>query len=428
MNIEVKSLPRAQAEVTIELSVEEYQPFLEQAAKQISEHVKIPGFRPGKAGLDIVKAKVGENEIWTEAFEPAVKKTLFTALMEKKLDTVGQPQIDVIKMAPGNPVAYKATVSLFPSVKLAEYQTLSVAKKPIEIKEEKIDFTLKDLQKMRAKEVLVNREVQKGDKVEINFETFMEKVPIENGQHQKYPIIIGDGQFIPGFEDQLISMKKDDEKTFPLKFPENYPQKNLAGKEVDFKVKMLAVYSRELPELNDEFAVSLGQFKTLTEAKEKIKENLVHEAEHEAHHQLEEAIVDVLIEKSDFGDVPDLLINSEAKKMVEELQQNVQMQGLPFEDYLTHLKKTREDLLLEFAPQALKRVKGALVMREVAQAEKIEVNDKEVETEIANMIGYYGNDPEMEKKFKTPAYLDYTKNILASRKTMAKLEELMVKE
>lgn len=428
MKIEVKSLPRAQAEIVVELSLEEYQPHLEQAAIRISEQIKIPGFRPGKAGLDIVKAKVGEKEIWTEAFEGAVKKTLFAALLEKKIDSVGQPEIDIVKLEPGQPVTYKAIVNLFPEIKLADYKNLSVAKKPIEIKEEKVEQTLKDLQKMRAKEVLVERPAKKGDKAEINFAAFMDKVPIENGQHQKYPIVIGDGQFIPGFEDNLVGMKKDEEKTFPLKFPENYPQKNLSGREVEFKVKMLAVYERELPEINDEFAAGFGQFKNLAEAKEKIRDNLKHEAEHEAHHQLEESIIDLLIEKSEFSDVPDLLVNSEAKKMMEELEQNVMMQGMPFDQYLEGLKKTKDEMLLEFAPQALKRVKGALVMRQVATAENVQATDEEIKAEIEHMLAYYGNDAEMAKNFQTPSYKEYVKNILASRKTMAKLEEIMVKE
>ena len=418
MKIESKNLPRGQAELTVEISVEEFQPFLEQAAKKISEAIKIPGFRPGKAGLDIIKAKVGEADIWQEAFEPAVKKTLLNAISEQKLDVVGQPQVDVVKLAPGNPVVYKAVVSLLPTLTLGDYKSVEVKEKPIEIKADAVEKVLVDLQKMRASEVVVDRPAKKGDKVEIDFETFLDKIPLDNGKNLNHPVIIGDQNFIPGFEDQLIDLKKGEEKTFQLKFPEKYHQKNLEGKLVDFKVKVNEVSQRTLPELNDDFAKALGEFKTLAEAKEKIKENLEHEAEHEEEHRLEDEVVEKLIGIATFGEIPDLLANAEAKKMVEELSHNIQAQGLKFEDYLAHMKKTRDDLLLDFAPQAIKRVKSALIIREIAKQENIKVSDEEINAEAERMLNYYGHDPEIKKNLETPAYKDYLANVLTSKKTM----------
>jgi trigger factor len=427
MKTEVKNLPRGQAELTVELSAEEYQPYLEIAVKKISEQIKIPGFRPGKAGFDIIKAKVGEAEIWQEALEPAVKKTLFAALTEQKLDTVGQPQVDVIKMAPGNPVVYKATVSLLPETKVDDYKKIEIKKKPIIVKDDEIKKILANMQKMRAKEALVDRPAQAGDKVEIDFDTFLDKIPIDNGQHKKFPVVIGDNTFIPGFEDQLIGLKKDETKTFQLKFPENYFQKNLAGKLVDFKVTVLAVFQRDLPALDDDFAKTLGQFKTLKETEDKIRENLEHEAEHAEEHRQEEELIDKLIAASSFGDIPDLLVSSESQKMMEEMEYNVQSQGLEFTDYLTHLKKTREELLLDFAPQAIKRVKSALLVREIGLAENISASEEEIGQEIEKTLAQYGRDPEIEKNINAPAYRGYLRNVLLSKKTMDRLKELLIK-
>ena len=426
MKIETKKLPRGQVELTIELTVEEYQPFLQQAVSDVSQSVKIPGFRPGKANFAAVKQHVGENEIWQQALEPAVRKTFIKAIEQEKIMSIGSPEIDVVKLAAGNPVIYKAIVNIIPAVTLADYSKIKVDQKKVEIGPDKIDEALNNLQKMRAAEILVDREVKTGDKVEINFETFVDKVPVENGANEKFPLVIGEKTFIPGFEDQLIGLKKDQEKTFQLEFPKNYHQKNLAGKPAEFKIKMLAVYQRDLPELNDEFAKGLGEFKNLAELKDKIKENIATEENNKEKIRLEEEIIEKIIDQSSFEDIPDLLINSETEKMVDELAQNISNQGLKFEDYLNHLKKTRDELLLDFAPQATRRVKSALVIREISKKQKITVTDEEIENDIKKTIQMYGDQPEIKKQIDTPAYRDYLRNVITSRKTIDYLKDAMV--
>jgi trigger factor len=427
MKIEVKNLDKGLVELTIELTVDEYQPFLEQAAKKISVDTKVPGFRPGKANFELIKQKVGENEIWQKALEPAVQKTFLQALDQEKLITVGSPQIDVVKLAPDNPVIYKATVSLLPKVELGDYSKMKVNKKPVEVKDEQFKKAMSNVQKMHAKQTLVDRQAQKGDKVEIDFETFLDKVPIDQGQQKKFPIVIGEGTFIPGFEDQLIGLSKDETKEFQLEFPKNYHQKNMAGRLADFKVKMNAVYSMELPELNDDFAKSLGNFKTIKEIEDKIKDNLKTEAERKENQRLEEEIIDKIIDQSKFDEIPDLLIDSETKKMVQELEQNLVNQGLKFEDYLNHLKKKREDLFLDFVPQGIKRIKSALTIRKIREKENIKVDDKEIEAEIEKIKTMYAGNPEIEKNLNQPAYRDYLQNILAARKVIEHLKSVMVK-
>ena len=427
MKTEVKKIERGQAELTVELTVEEYQPFLEQAAKKISENLKIPGFRPGKAGFSIIKQKVGEAEIWQEALEPAVQKTFVKALDEQKLITVGSPNIDVVKLAPENPVIYKATVSLLPEVELGDYSKIEIKSKPVEVKNEEVKKALTNLQKMRAKESLVDREAKKGDKIDFDFETFMDKVPIENGKNEKFQLVIGEGNFIPGFEDNLIGLKKDETKEFELEFPKNYHQKNLAGRLADFKVKVNSVYQMELPELNDEFAKNLGPFKSVQELEDKIKENISQDAKLKEDHRLEEEMLDKLIEQSKFSDIPDILVDSEAKKMVHELEHNLADQGLNFDDYLSHIKKTREELLLDFTPQAIKRIKSALIIRQVGEQEKIKPTEKDIDIEVEKSKAMYQNNPEIEKQLNDLAYRGYLRNILTSQKVIAHLKSKMVK-
>ncbi|MFA6410159.1 MAG: trigger factor [Candidatus Buchananbacteria bacterium] len=426
MKTEVKKLPRGQAELIIEVTVEEYQPFLDQAVKIISEQIKIPGFRPGKAGFEIVKQKVGENEIWQQALEPAIRKTFLKAVDENKMLTVGSPEVDVVKLAPGNNVIYKATVNLFPKVDVADYSKLKVAKKSVEVKPAEVKKTLENIAKMRAKESLVDRAAKSGDKVEIDFEVFMDKIPVENGKSQNFALVIGENTFIPGFEEQIIGLAKGETKDFQLKFPKNYHQKFLADKLADFKVKVNSVFNLELPKLDDEFAKSLGDFKTIKEVEEKILENLQAEQAEKEMTRQEEEILDQIIEASKFEDIPDLLVNSEAKKMLEELEHNLGHQGLAFADYLQHLKKTKEELLLDFAPQAIKRVKSALLIKEIKAEEKIEASDKEIEQELGKIRETYGGGKEIEDMISQPAYRDYLSNIIAAKKVIDHLRSVMI--
>ncbi len=426
MKVEVKKLPRGQAELIIELSVEEYQPFLAQAASEISLTTKIPGFRPGKASFEIIKQRVGEQGIWEQALEAAIKKTFLQAVDQEKLITVGSPQIDIIKLAPGNPVVYKAVISLLPEVQLTNYLKIRVQSKPVEIKPKQINKAMTDIQKMHAKEILVNREAKEGDKIEIDFETFLDRVPIENGKQTKFSLVIGEATFIPGLEEQLIGLKKADVKEFQLKFPENYHQKALAGKLVDFKIKVNAVFELELPKLDDDFAKNLGGFKTIKEIEDKIMAQITLQKEAEEKQRVEEEMLDKIIEQTTFGDIPDLLVDTETKKMVAELENNLNYQGLNFQDYLSHLKKNKEDLLLDFVPQAIKRVKSALVVREMAKKENIQVSDEEVKDEIKKTIQAYEGNQEAEKQLNQPDYQNYLKSVLAARKVIDHLKSAII--
>ena len=412
--------------LTIELTPAEYQPFLVRAAQEISTQTKIPGFRPGKATYEQIKQRVGENEIWQAALEPAVRKTLVQAVTQEQLHTVGSPQIAVEKLAPGNPVVYTAQLSLLPDVRLADLSKMHLKKNEAAVTPEQVDQALAELRTMRQTQVLVDRAAANGDRVEVSFIMVVDNVPLEDGQ-QKLPITLGEKKFLSGFEEQLVGMKTSEKKQFDLKIPADHFQKTIAGKTVTFKTTVEGVYQVTQPELNDSFAQSLGSFNTLDQLRTAMQQNLKTEAEHEEDGRQENELFDLLIEKSTFGEIPDLLINAEAKKMLAELEQHLKTQGIAVDDYLLHLKKTRDELLLDFTPQAIKRVKSALLIRAVAQDKQIIASADEIDEEIERARERYAHNAEVLKQLTSDEYREYLQNAITSRKVVEHLKDLIVK-
>lgn len=430
MNSSVKKLDNSQVEISVEVSVEEMKPYLEKAAKKISKDTKIEGFRPGNAPYDIVVSKVGEMAVYQEAIDDVISKTYYDTLQEHKIVTIGQPKIDIEKLAPGNPFTYKATADVLPEVKLGDYSKINLKRTKVSVTDEQVETVLTDLRKMQQKENLVERASKMGDKMDINFEVFLDKAPIENGSQQKYPIVLGEGKFIPGFEEAIVGLKAGEEKEFDLNFPEKYFDKKMAGKKAQFKVKCNGVFEIELPELTDDFAKSISaeKFKSVDEVKKNIRENIEAEEKQKQEQRLEVEMLDKLIEISDFGKLPDVLIDHEVSKMLMEMQQSISQQGFQFEDYLKSLKKTEEDIKQEFRPQAEQRIKGSILSREVYHQKKFEVTPDEINKEIETMMAGYPNNPEVKKQFESETYRDYIKNILGNRKVLEFLKSEMISD
>ncbi|MFA5047958.1 MAG: trigger factor [Patescibacteria group bacterium] len=430
MKTDIKNLGQSQLELTIEVSPEEILPFLQKAAVKISTNSKIEGFRPGKAPYEIIKQKFGEMAILEEALDEVVSFTYHQALKENNLITIDRPEINLEKVAPNNPLTYKAKVAILPKVTIGDYSGLHLTRTPIKVSEEQLDKVMEDLRKMRAKEKLVDRPAQTGDFLHIDFQTFLDKVPIENGQHQKYPILIGEDRFIPGFENQLIGLKTGETKEFELRFPENYFEKKMAGKLAEFKVTCLDIYELERPELNDDLAQSItgGKTATMAELKETVKNNLEQEEKNKQEQRLEIEMLDKIMEISQFEELPESIVHHEIHKMLHELEDSIAQQGLQMPDYLTSIKKTTADLEKDFEPQAEKRVKAAILSREIYQQEKMEVRDDEVDKEISEILKAYPDNPEAEKQLKSEMYRDYLKNTLGNRKVVQFLKDKIIKD
>ncbi len=434
MNVTSKELPKKQLELLFTLTSDDFHPFVEEAAQEISAEKKIKGFRPGKAPYQMVANEVGEMTIFQRASNLAITKTYFDYIEQNDLEVIDNPSIDILKLAPGNPFEYKATVSLLPKVGICDMTKISIAKlEEVKVDNKDVEKTLTDLSHMRSSQSLVDRASKKGDMVEINFDTYIDNVPIEHGSAKKHNLIIGEGYMIPGFEDNLIGLKKDETKEFELSFPEKYHEKSLANKKATFKVKVSAVYEVKYPEINDEFAKGLG-LKDLEALKKHISSNIEQEKRMKAEQKQELEIINAIIEKSKFEDIPEVLINQETHKMVHEMEDNVQRQGMDFKNYLEHLKKTEADLKLDFVPDAIKRVKTAIFMRAFAKQEKIEVAHDEIHHEIDRTLASYKLNPNyaneisrIEENLKTENAHRYFENLIANRKTMKKLKELLVK-
>lgn len=423
MQVTKRDLPKSQLELIVELTPEEFASYITKGAQKVAAEVKIEGFRPGKVPYDILKQKIGEMTILEEAAHMAIHKTIDEVIEKNTMErqAVGQPSVNVTKLAPGNPLEYKIVLSLLPTVALGKYKNLNLKIEEAKIDDKELDKALNDLREMRAKEAIVDRTAADGDKVVADVKMFLGKVPLENGEHKDLAVLMGKDYFVPGFDKKLIGAKKGDIRKFELPYPDDHHQKNLAGKMVEFEVAVKEIYSRELPELNDQFA-EFFRLKNSEELKKNLAETLLHEKQQQTEIKNESEILAKIVEDTKFGDLPEALVESEAKNMLAELEQSVVRQGGKFEDYLQHLKKSRDELMLELLPNAVKRVKSALVIREVAIIEKIEPTAKELEEKIVDLKNQYANKKEILKMLDEPNYSNYLKNILTNEKVIAQLK------
>lgn len=428
MKVEKKDLEKSQIELNVELTYEEFEPYIKKGTAKVSKEVKIEGFRPGKASFDVLKQKIGEMTILEESARIAINATLGKVIEENvEGQPVGQPQVDITKIAPNNPLAYKVVLALLPKVTLGDYKTVKIKKKKIEVSEEEIKKTVDDLRDFKAKEVITESEAKDGDKLLVDINMFLDKVPIEGGQSKGVAVILGKNIVVPGFDKELVGLKKGGEKEFLLPYPKDYHMKNLANKMVEFKIKVKEVYKRELPEFNDELAKGFG-FKNSEDFKNDVKKSLIGQQEKENARQQEKELLEELIKRMKFTDIPELLINHEADSMISELEQSVNSQGGKFDDYLQSSNKTREQIKLSMMPEAVKRVKVSLLLKEIAVVEKIEVEDEELIEYIKSMKIQYKEDAKISERLDSPEYKRYISNMLSSRKTIEKLLKWSLKD
>ncbi len=422
MKSTVSDKVKGQVTLTIEIPVDETEAYLKRAADRLSQKTSIPGFRPGKAPVNVIKQRYGDMALYEEALQDIVTQTLWTALKEQKIDSVGQPQINVEKMAPGNPIVYTAIVSVLPEVKLNEWQKVRVAKKEITVTDAEVEEMIDNLRGMQATEALVQRAAQNGDKVEVNFEVKHNGAVIEGGTGTKYPLILGKGSMIPGFEEEILGATAGATKEFMLTFPNPYFQESLAGKQATFKVELLGVYERNLPEKNDEWARSM-MGRSYPELATLLKENLKSEKEQKEKNRLEQEIVEAIVKGATFSDIPENMVHSEVEKMLYELEDDVKHRGMEWEKYLSSMKKTKEQIEKEFEPQAILRAKAGLVLRILADELKLQATEPEIEAELLQQRDSYAGNEEVLKNLTTREFRRYVAVTLTNRKVIDVLIE-----
>jgi len=421
MNVKSNKISSNQIEIEIEVPAIQTDSYFQLAASNLSKNLKVNGFRPGKVPPEIVERELGSQKLYDEAANLAVSKTLPKAIIENRIEMVGQPDIVITKIAKGNPMKYKAKIWVIPEIKMANYKGLEVKRQKLEVKPEEVDGSLKYLQKSRTKLITVNRPAKLGDRVEIDFVAKNNGVKIEGGESRNHPLIIGENRFIPGFEEKLEGMKNQEENEFSLRVPENWHQKNLANQNIDFKVKINLVQERQIPELSDEFAKSLGNFQSLEQLKSNIKEGILEEKKQKDRERIRMELVGKVAENSEM-DIPEVLINFELDKMIGELKASVEDMSLDFDVYLREIKKTPEDFKKEWRKNAEKRVKISLILREIAKKEKIEVGEEEITERISKAVKHYPNLKEAERNIDLPAFKEYTEGVIKNEKVFELLE------
>lgn len=427
-NITNESLPKNQLKLTFTVTALESKPYLEEAAKRISTQSPLDGFRPGHAPYDVVKARVGEMKILEEALESIVRSSFVEAILTQNIETVGSPHIEVSKLAPENDIVFSTTVTLMPTVKsLPDINKLTVAIHEAKVEDREISLALRDLQRTRTTEIRATQmdATSETDKVVVSMNMKLGGVPVEGGQAPNHAIYLNEDYYIPGLKTQLVGMKEGETRMFTLTFPKSHIQKMLAGNDVEFEVGLKELYHLQEPEIDDAFASGFG-VKDLQSFKDLLKQNILTEKTREAKAREEKEMLELLANKSQFDEIPDLLLNEEINKMIGELKHGVEEQGAVFDDYVKNLGRTLAALKLDFAPQALTRVKVALAMRAVARQEGIEVTEKETDEEVDRLASRY-EEKETKERVYLPENRDYIGQMLKNRKVIDFLRKTMLK-
>lgn len=385
--------------LTIEAPAEDWDKAIADAAKRIAKEVNIPGFRRGKAPRRIVEQRVGKEALIDEAYEKFGPKVFDEALAEEKLELASYPNFERVQAEEGKPFIFKATVTPKPEVKLGEYKGLKIEKKVEEVTEETV---MQHIDKMRDRKAQMvdapeGAEAQKGDLTTIDFKGFVDGEAFEGGEGKDYPLQLGSGSFIPGFEDQLVGMKVGEEREVKVTFPKEYHSEKVAGKDAVFKCKLNKLKNKVLPELNDEFVQQASVFKTVDELKKDVREKLEKAAESKAENDRRVAAIDTAAENASM-DIPDVMIEDRIDQMLREFAMRLEQQGMKFEQYLQYSGGDLTKLRAQYRETAEKNVRTDLMLEAVAKAENIEVTGDDIRTEIAMMAQMYNATPAQVQK------------------------------
>lgn len=389
MSLQVEKLEHNMAKLTIEVSAEELEKAIQGAYNKQKKNISIPGFRKGKVPRQMIEKMYGPEVFYDDAANQLIPEAYGKVYDEEDLEIVSQPKIDIVQIEKGKPFIFTAEVALKPEVTLGEYKGLKVEKISNRVTQKEIDAKLAEEQEKNARTVSVtDRPVQDKDEVVMDFEGFVDGVAFEGGKGENYPLTIGSGAFIPGFEEQLIGANLEEEKEVNVKFPEEYHAKDLAGKEAVFKCTVHEIKVKELPELDDEFASDVSEFDTLdaykADIKAKIKEQKIAEGKRKQEDKaVEEAIANAKM------DIPEAMIDTEVRQMANDFAQRLQQQGLSLEQYFQFTGMTADKMTEELKPQALKRIQTRLVLEAIVKAENIEISDEKIDEEIQKMADAY---------------------------------------
>ena len=399
MSLQVEKLEHNMAKLTIEVSAEELEKALQGAYNKQKKNISIPGFRKGKVPRQMIEKMYGPEVFYDDAANQLIPEAYGKVYDEEYLEIVSQPKIDIVQIEKGKPFIFTAEVALKPEVTLGEYKGLKVEKISNRVTQKEIEAKLVEEQEKNARTVSVtDRPVQDKDEVVLDFEGFVDGVAFEGGKGENYPLTIGSGAFIPGFEEQLIGANLEEEKEVNVKFPEEYHAKDLAGKEAVFKCTVHEIKVKELPELDDEFASEVSEFETLDAYKADIKAKIKEQKIAEGKRKQEDKAVEEAVANAQM-DIPDAMVDTEVRQMANDFAQRLQQQGLTLDQYFQFTGMTAEKMTDELKPQALKRIQTRLVLEAIVKAENIEISDEKIDEEIQKMADAYKMEADKLKEF-----------------------------
>ena len=416
MSVQVEKLEKNMAKLTIEVSAEELDKAIEAAYQKNKNQISVPGFRKGKVPRQMIERMYGKEIFYEDAANALIPDAYEKALEECTEDIVSSPSIDVVQIEAGNPFIFTAEVALKPEVKLGTYKGVEVEKVEVTVSDEEVDAEINKERERNARNIEVtDRAVKDGDMTVIDFEGFVDGVAFEGGKGENYPLTIGSGAFIPGFEEQLIGAEIGAEVEVNVTFPEEYHAEDLKGKAAVFKCTVKEIKEKELPELDDEFASEVSEFDTLAEYKADVKVKLEEGKAKEAKDAKEAAVIEAIIAEAEM-DIPEAMVATQQRQMVDEFAQRMQMQGLTMEQYFQFTGASYEQMIAQVKPQAEKRIKSRLVLEAVAKAENIEVTDADLEEELKVMAEAYQMELDKVKELLPESGVGQIKEDIAVRK------------
>ena len=436
MSLQVERLEKNMAKLTIEVPAEELEKALQNAYLKNRKQISVPGFRKGKVPRQMIEKMYGPEIFYDDAANALIPDAYAAAVDECELELVSRPAISIEKIAKGEPFVFTAEVAVKPEVTLGQYKGIEVEKEDTSATEEELQAALnKELQAALNKEqesnsrtiTVEDRAVQDGDMTVIDFEGFADGTAFEGGKGTDYPLTIGSGAFIPGFEEQLIGAEIGKEVEVNVTFPEEYHAKDLAGKPAVFKCTVKEIKVKELPELDDEFAKDVSEFDTLEEYKADLKKKLEEKKAEEAKGRKEDAVIEKIIEGASM-EIPDAMVETQAEQLVDDFAQRLQMQGMSMDQYMQYTGAGMEAMIERMKPQAVKRIQSRLVLEAVAAAEQIEIGEDEIEEEIGRMAEAYKMEVEKVKEILGESEKENMKDDLAIRKAIDLVTEAAVEK
>lgn len=427
MSVQVERLERNMAKLTIEISAEDFEKAIEKTYQKSKSRFNVPGFRKGKVPRKMIEKMYGVGVFYEDAVNDLLPASYDTAADESELEIVSRPQIDITQIESGKPVVYTATVAVKPEVELGEYKGLTATAPDLAVTDEEVKEVLRQEQEKNAVQVVVNRAVQSGDTAVIDYEGFVDGVAFQGGKGENHALVIGSNQFIPGFEDQLIGKETGQEVDVNVTFPTPYQSKDLEGKDAVFKVTIKEVKGKDLPEIDDEFASEVSEFDTLKEYEDDIRKTLVEKKAEQAKAAKEDELINLAVEAAKM-EIPDAMVETEARGMVDDFAGRMRQQGLTMEQYFKFTGMNQAKLLDQMKDQAFKKTETVLVLEAIAAKEGLKASEEELNEYIENMAKSYSMEVEQVKNLLDDGSMKQIKKELATKKAVDFLVENSVEK